>query len=254
LSRLRAGLLITGFLGLTLSLMPVQQVLLWTAPRYARRLPHHYHRWLARLLGFRVTVDGQPLVRGPALLVSNHVSWIDIVVLSSVVSVSFIAKREVGTWPLFGTMARLQQTVFIDRTKKQRTGASLDDIKQRLARGDALVLFPEGTSHDGINMMPFKSSYFGAANDPALKVVPVTLAYASVNGLPMTRRQRPAFAWYGEMGLPGHLWDALKAGPIGVTIRFHPQVRLDDFAGRKDLARFTESQVRESLAHLSSGR
>ncbi len=251
MSRLRAAVLVSGFIGMTLPLMPLQQFFLWTSPRFAKRFPQAYHRMLAGLLGYRVTVEGNIPKGVPVLLAANHVSWIDIVVLSSVAPVSFIAKREVGEWPLFGALARLQRTVFVDRTVRHATGRSRDDIKERLQGNDVLVLFAEGTSSDGINVKQFKSSFFGAAALDDVRVVPVTLSYNKVNGLPMTRRQRPFYAWYGDMDMKPHLWESVQAGPIGITVKFHDPLTTKD---RKELARQAEMQVRDSLARLLHGR
>ena len=121
--RVRPYLILLGFLALTLPLMPVQYGFTWFSRRAARWLPFAYHRLLCRLLGITITTQGA-LPKRPALLVANHVSWLDIPVLSAIMPVSFIAKREVGTWPLFGLMAKLQRTVFIDRERRHKTGMS----------------------------------------------------------------------------------------------------------------------------------
>ncbi len=248
---MRAAVVLTGFLMLTLPLMPVQQLFKWTWPAMARRLPHYYHWLLARLLGFRVTTVGEVPGAGPVLLVSNHVSWIDIVVFSATLPVSFIAKKEVGGWPLFGQMAKLQRTVFVDRQRRHKAAESLHEIAKRLGRGDILVLFPEGTSHDGKNMLPFKSALFGVMELDDIPVVPVALTYTRIVGLPMTHRQRPAVAWYGDMELPPHLWEVLKAGPIEAVLTFHPPVAK---TGRKELSKLAEATIRESLASTLHGR
>ena len=148
-----------GFLALTLPLMPVQQILLWIGAPAARALPHYYHRLLCIILGIKVTVEGA-LPSAPALIIANHVSWADIPVLSAVLPLSFVAKLEVAGWPLFGTLARLQRTVFIDRQRRHTTGHSKNLLAERLLGSDMLVLFPEGTSHNGKTLLSFKSSYF----------------------------------------------------------------------------------------------
>lgn len=247
--QLRASFILLGFLCLTLPLMLVQLILVVFWSRAAHLLPWYYHRILCRLLGVTVTIEGRrPFV--PALLVSNHVSWLDIPILSSVMPLTFIAKREVGGWPLFGWMAKLQRCVFVNRDKRHSTGKSSSEIADRLHAGDTLVLFPEGTSNDGHCVMPFKSSYFGAAENLDVALIPVTLAYKSNYNLPLTKRQRPSFAWYGDMDLVPHLWEALKAGPIEVIVRFHealPKV------SRKDMAKLAHVTIAKSLAQTLHG-
>jgi lyso-ornithine lipid O-acyltransferase len=252
LSRLRASLLLLGFAGLTLPLMPVQQLFVWFWPRMARRFPMHYHRAVLRILGVRVHVDGEALKTGPAMLAANHVSWLDIVILSSVAPLSFIAKRDVNGWPFFGSLARLQRTVFVDRERRSSTGASRDEIASRLNDGDILVLFAEGTSGDGARVLPFKSAYFAAAKALGVAVQPVSIAYAGHRNLPMTRRLRPLYAWYGDMGLPRHLWAALAHGPIEIQIVCHPPLSAD--SDRKKLAQDAESAVRRGLVDALHGR
>ncbi len=254
MSRLRGVAMLTGFLGLTLPLMPLQLLFKTIWPGMARRFPHHYHRMLSNLLGFRIVVEGEVPAQGPALLVANHVSWIDIVAFSAVLPVSFVAKKEVGSWPLFGQLAKLQNSVFVDRERRHRTGRSRNEIQERLKAGDMLMLFPEGTSHDGLNVLPFKSAFLGAAELDHIPVVPVTIAYHRFHGLPMTRRLRPSFAWYGDMDLPPHLWAAVQAGPIGITIRFHAPLKIGEHGGRKDMTQLAYRQISESLAQILHGR
>src|SRR5512139_3485301 len=117
MSRLRAATVLAGFMGFTLPLMPVQAILLRWSPSAARRFPHWYHRHVCRILGIRLHIDGA-VATGPVLLVSNHTSWLDIPVLSAVAPVSFVAKAEVARWPFVSSLARLQRTVFVDRTKR----------------------------------------------------------------------------------------------------------------------------------------
>lgn len=236
------------FTAVTLPLMPLQQLFVWFWPRMARVFPLRYHRLVCRLLGVQVAVAGAAPQNGPLLIACNHVSWLDIVVLSSVAPVSFVAKSEVARWPLFGSLARLQRTVFVDRQRRHATGGSRDEMRERLKSGDILVLFAEGTSGDGRSVLPFKSSFFGAADEPGVLVQPVALAYRGHRNLPMSRRMLPAYAWYGDMALAPHLLGALRAGPIEVTVVFHPPLSLSGEMNRKGLARHAEEEVRRSLA------
>ena len=246
---LRASLILLGFLCLTLPLMPIQLILGALYLPSARWLPWVYHRSLCRLLGVSVVIKGQPPA-APALLVSNHVSWFDIPVLSSVMPLSFIAKREVGGWPMFGWLAKLQRCVFVNRKNRQSTGKSSAEIAARLNEGDCLVLFPEGTSNNGRSIMPFKSAYFGVVDSLNVKVIPVTLVYQSNYNLPLTFRQRPSFAWYGDMDLVPHLWEALKAGPLQVSVIFHEALPK---MPRKDMAKLAHTTIAESLTQTLHG-
>ncbi len=260
---LRAATLLFIFLVATLVGIPWQSsALRFNLPR-RKTFPHRYHGWLCRLFGIRVTVIGKPFQDRGVLMLANHTSYFDILILSRTARVSFIAKQEVGSWPLFGTLARLQETVFVERERRSQTAAARDRIRERLKQGDALVLFPEGTSSDGNRVLPFRSALMGAAEIEIgadgqglvqhVPVQPVSVSYVGLHGLPMGRENRPLFAWYGDMELVPHLWEALKTGPIDVVVEFHPPMTVDSAGGRKALAVVAEAAVRASQARALAG-
>jgi lyso-ornithine lipid O-acyltransferase len=242
------------FVAITLPLMPLQMLFLIAWPNMARCFPHYYHRFVRKLLGITLNINGALPNGGQCLIVSNHVSWIDIVVLSAVAPLSFVAKREVATWPFFGWLAKLQRTVFVDRERRHSTKHSRTELETRLALGDRIVLFPEGTSHDGASVLPFKSSFFAAATAPDISIVPVTLVYKQHWGLPLARRNRGLFAWYADMDLIPHLWGALCAGPLTVDILIHPALDVDTGLNRKAATAVSERVIRSSLAAALHGR
>lgn len=247
MTALRAAVKLAGFIAMTLPGLPLQRTLIALSPKGARRFPHLYHRAVTSWLGVRLNVIGKPVSDRACLIACNHVSWLDITVLSALTPLSFIAKKEVNSWPGFGTLARLQRSVFIDRDRRHSTGSSRDDIGRRLKAGETLVLFAEGTSSDGTRVLPFKSAYFAAAEDPDVVVQPVTLAYRGHWGVPMTRRRRPFYAWYGDMEMGPHLWQALALGPIEVDVICHRPLSLAEAGNRKALARQAEDAVRRGL-------
>ncbi len=260
---LRAAVLLFVFVFVTLVLIPWQS----TALRYKRprrkTFPQRYHRFLCRIFGIRLRVIGTPVQGQGVLMISNHTSWLDILILSAAARVSFVAKAEVQSWPFFSTLAKLQETVFVDRVRRSQTGAARDQIRDRLKSGDALVLFPEGTSNDGNRVLPFKSALMGAAeaelgtdaagNVRHVPVQPVSVAYVGVHGMPMGREYRPLFAWYGDMELVPHLWEALKTGPIEVVVEFHKPMTVDSVGGRKALATIAEVMIRRGQARALAG-
>jgi lyso-ornithine lipid O-acyltransferase len=252
MSRLRPAILLVAFISFTLPLMPLQQLFKWFWPSAARRFPHWYHRQLARLLGFKVTVEGSLPNASGILIVANHVSWADIVILSAVAPVQFVAKKEVAGWPLFGSLARLQNSIFVDRTTRHSTGGEKDVITQHLNTGATIVLFPEGTSGDGRSVRQFRSSYFAVPE--AIAIVPTTLSYTSCHGIPLSCRLRPRFAWYGDMDLAPHLWAALATGPIEVRVKFGEAFYVGKNGDRKHIARQSENLIRETLALTLHGR
>ena len=253
----RAAAILAVFVLVTLLLIPVQWLGVKLGLAYARHLPHRYHRFVAGLFGIRIKVIGAPPPDGAVLILANHTSWLDIVIFSAVMPLSFVAKTEVGTWPFFGTLARLQRTVFVERTRRSQTGQARDSIAARLAAGDRLVLFPEGTSFDGNQVLAFKSALLGAAESTLpdgrhVTVQPVSAAYTGSHGLPLSREDRPLYAWYGDMELVPHLWEALKTGPLDVVVQFHPTLSLDRM-DRKELAKEAENLVRTGQARALAG-
>jgi 1-acyl-sn-glycerol-3-phosphate acyltransferase len=244
------------YLCLTVSLMPVQAVLVAIGSPLAAALPCFYHRMCWRILGFRVELKGAISDRHPILFIANHVSYLDITILGGLIRGSFIAKAEVARWPLFGTLARLQRTVFIDR-RAPKAKVQGSEIARRLAAGGDLVLFPEGTSGDGMRVRPFKSALFGVAAlvpDEALVLQPVSIAYTRLNGLPMGRFYRPWFAWYGDMEMASHLWALLGLGTVTVSVEFHPPVVAAAYVSRKALSEACHRIVSRGVAAALSGR
>jgi 1-acyl-sn-glycerol-3-phosphate acyltransferase len=134
-----------------------------------RALSLAYSRTLCALLGVRIRVVGEPARDRPALIVANHASWLDIVVLTAIAPVVFVAKREIANWPLVGLVARARPTVFVDRNRRHQTADVNAQIAQRLAEGDSIVLFAEGTSSDGNRVLPFRSALVGSAQRVALQ-------------------------------------------------------------------------------------
>jgi 1-acyl-sn-glycerol-3-phosphate acyltransferase len=216
-----------------------------------------YFRCLARVLGFRVVVRGRPADARPLLLVSNHISYLDVIAIGSVSSGEFISRADVADWPFFGWMAKAGRTVFIDR-KRSATSSARDQIQERLNAGGTLIMFPESTSGDGNRMLPFKSALFTVAEKTVdgkpITVQPVSIAYTRLNGLPIGVAWRAFYAWYGDMTLPPHLWQVLKLGQTTVEVVFHQAVSAADFGGRKALAAHCERVAGQGFAALLAGR
>lgn len=236
------------------ALAPIQSVILRLGGAGAGRLPVWFHRAFVTLFGVRVLVRGRPPDGQPTLVLSNHVSWLDIAVVGSLVPVSFIAKSEVAAWPIFGLFAKLQRSVFIDRARRADTVAVNQAVAHRLAQGDLIVLFAEGTTGDGNRMLPFRSSLVGAAraaltdrNLNRIHLKPLGLAYVRRNGLPVTRRERPAIAWYGDMDLAPHLAAFVRDGPLDVEVTWGEPIAFGAASDRKRATAEAEAGVRQAV-------
>jgi 1-acyl-sn-glycerol-3-phosphate acyltransferase len=257
----RAFFVLAAFFAFTVPLMPLQFLFLRMGSRFTRTFPHWYHRQVCRIVGIRLNVEGEIARNEGVLIISNHVSWLDITVLSAVAPVSFVAKQEVASWPFVRWLAKLQRSVFVDRTRRNEVGDKANEILGRLEAGDHIVLFAEGTSSDGNTVVPFKTALFAAAKPVGGhamgdKVMAQTLAltYTKLYGLPLCRRGRPVVAWYGDMDMASHAWKLLGFGPLDVNIRIGPPVPLDEFSDRKALARYAEEKVRKDVVELLRGR
>ncbi|MFN6955780.1 MAG: lysophospholipid acyltransferase family protein [Acetobacteraceae bacterium] len=236
----------------TLVAIPIQAVLIRLPGRASIVFGRQYHAVLCRLIGLKVQVVGTPS-RGPSVLfVSNHSSWLDILVLGSVLEAAFVSKAEVGQWPVVGLVARLGRTVFVSR-KRSGTGKEAEEIQERLAAGDSIILFPEGTSNDGTRVLPFRSSFLAVAS-AAREVQPVSLVYDRLGGLPACRRDRPLFAWYGDMDIATHFWRIARRSGARATVLLHQPADPAAFPDRKALTAAASEVVAEGAALLRQNR
>jgi 1-acyl-sn-glycerol-3-phosphate acyltransferase len=258
---LRIGVIFAAFIMLTLVLLPVQLIALGIGHSIMQRLPRWWHRIMCRVIGLRVRVNGSLSKQRPLLMVANHVSWKDILVLGSVADVVFIAKSEVRSWPVLGWLARLQRSVFVEREVRRKTGAQISDVSTRLVSGEVVVLFAEGTTSDGNRVMPFNSSLFGAASAalpfvPQGKVYiqPVSIAYTGIHGMPMGRYHRPVAGWPGDVALGPHLLRVIRNGALDVDVIFSDVVEFDATTNRKNTARLVEARVRDGLNAALRGK
>jgi 1-acyl-sn-glycerol-3-phosphate acyltransferase len=226
-----------------------------TAGRRVTRMgPAVVRAWAALalpMLGLRFVRHGAPMPVGGAL-VANHSSWIDIVALQRAAAPFLVSKAEVRDWPGIGLIGRAIGTMFIDRRPAEAKRQEAE-LLVRLAQGDRMALFPEGTSTDGRRVLPFKSSLFGVFFAPELEgrvaVQPVTIAYRPRPGLPGN-----FYGWWGDMDFASHLKDVLARSTGGrVELTFHPPLAVADFTGRKLLAEAAGKAVRDAFVAGSDG-
>ena len=253
---------IIGLILVTLGMIPIQSVLVRIGGTYWLSFARGYWRWIIWVTGFRIRVHGAVPESGPTLVVANHASYMDIFILGSLLRGSFVSKSEVAGWPGVGFVTKLGRTVFIERTR-QGSDTQRNVVRERLEEGGILVVFPEGTSNDGNRVLPFKSTLFSVAEQPVVgadgvsrpvMVQPVTVAYSGLDGLPMQRAFRPFYAWYGDMTLADHLFNALGLGNLTVDVVFHPITSIDEFTNRKTLSSHCHHVIGRGLALALTGR
>ncbi|GHG81039.1 lyso-ornithine lipid O-acyltransferase [Pseudodonghicola xiamenensis] len=199
-----------------------------------------------RILGIGFATHGRPL-KGRGAVVANHSSWLDIFTLNAGQRIYFVSKAEVANWPGIGILARATGTIFIERDRKQAQ-AQTALFEQRLLAGHKLLFFPEGTSTDGLRVLPFKSTLFGAfyAEDlrDVLQIQPVSVIYHAPSGQPAR-----FYGWWGDMGFGPHLIKTLSARRQGrVDVVFHQPLNVADYPDRKALCAMAEALVRAGVA------
>ncbi|WP_449257099.1 lysophospholipid acyltransferase family protein [Bosea sp. (in: a-proteobacteria)] len=247
----------TGTLVLVLAQLVVRRVL----PERAGTLPRRFHRFACFCLGVRRKVEGTPPPRGSgALVVANHVSWLDICVIGAEREISFVAKSEVAGWPVIGFLADLQRTVYIDRQRRRATAGVAAAMGERIAAGEEVVLFAEGTTGDGTRILPFRSSLLGAAHqaigdsEADVTVYPLTITYTGRRGLPGGRIERSALAWYGDTELAPHLKYVLACGAVDVELVWGAPITMGRATSRKEATRLAEGVVRMARREAVTGR
>jgi 1-acyl-sn-glycerol-3-phosphate acyltransferase len=261
--RFRAARRGVTILALTLPSMVIQAICLALPGRAKVVFPRLFWGLFARTLGLDVRVVGELASKHssrPIIFVSNHSSWIDIPVVGGVLPGPFVAKDDIEGWPVVRTIARLGRTVFVSR-QRGSTARERDAMQAVLARGDNLILFPEGTSSDGSRVLPFRSSFFalaagkGVANPSQRPLIqPVSVVYDRLNGLPAGRSSRPVFAWYGDMDIASHFWRMTQHLDMRVTVLLHVPLDPATFSDRKSLSQAVWRTVADGASMLRQNR
>jgi 1-acyl-sn-glycerol-3-phosphate acyltransferase len=246
------------FFTLIAVLLPFQVYYALVKPNERFRISQICHRGIIKLLGFRLRIHGTIAdTKIPIFFVANHTSYLDIPVLGALLPAAFVAKSDVAHWPLIGFLAKMQNTVFIERRSSQ-INTQRNHLRERLAAGQNLIVFPEGTSSDGHGVLSFKSALFSVVEEAAttmpVVIQPISVICTELDGMPLTRALRPLYSWYGDMTLPAHLWNVFKSGHFTVDVTFHPPVTADNFLNRKTLATYCQQQIAHTVQQFLTGR
>lgn len=253
MSILRACIKFLLFTIVTIIVVILQSILLlFHKGSCAYIIPKIWQSAVCKIFQVKVSQEGHICSQGQTLFVSNHVSYLDIPVLGSIITASFIAKKDVKSWPLFGFLSTLQQTIFISRDRKDAEQGKVM-LDNALDQKKNLIVFPEGTSTEGVVVKPFKSSLFSIAMQESAKslyIQPITLKIMRVDGLdPQTQADRDLYAWHLNMDTPlgEHLWRFAKTKGATIKLIFHPPVQANDFENRKTLAKHCQNAVSNGL-------
>lgn len=251
----RACLKLIALVLLVIAIIPTQSLLLLSPfDGIASRWAQWWHKAVCLVLGIAIELEGRPEVAHVAY-VGNHLSYIDIPVLGSIVRGSFVAKQEMRGWPLFGWLARLQRTVFISRNSSDAAHV-MDQLDAMLSGSRNLIVFPEGTSSSGERVLPFKSSVFSVLGEHlprGLRIQPFTLDLRVVDGhAPCTADDRNLYAYHSHMVLAPHLWAFMRTRGASLRVVFHPVLGIGYDSNRKRIAVLAERSVASALSGLSA--
>jgi 1-acyl-sn-glycerol-3-phosphate acyltransferase len=249
-----AALKFTAFVLLCLVVVPTQTLLLLLHKgRYSYVIPHLWHKGVCTIFGINVTTHGKPITDRQVFFVGNHLSYLDIsLIATQICFASFVAKQDVSGWPVFGYLSKLQQTIFISRSRSAAIKGS-NALEENLDKGKSLIIFPEGTSTDGLSVLPFKSSLFALLLKDKYKdllIQPFTLEILSVDGKsPDTREIRNTYAWPfdDEIGLGTHLLRFAKGRGAQIVLTFHEPLSVSEYSDRKALAKTCHDAVSKGL-------
>ena len=201
-----------------------------------------------RLCSLKLKVEGS-FPSEVCLVVSNHISWLDILTIQSVADVVFVAKSDVKNWPGLGFLAKLANTLFVERSP-QKIGFHSKEANIILAEGNSICFFPEGTSSDGLRVLKFRSGFFQLAfrnmveeKLPILNIQPVTIFYEPVK----SDVSSDFYGWWGNMSLIGHIIKVLCKSSGFITLKFHDLLKSDSFQDRKHLASKAEDIIRDEV-------
>jgi len=244
---LRAVLIGLTLLFFFLFVTPVQLLAMRRQLKLTDHLQMTFCRVLLALLRIKVHAAGRPSAGRPRLLVANHVSWADILVLASLEPMSFLAKHDVGSWPIISNFAKAQQTVFVDRGRRRSIPGANRAMAEVMRKGRTVTLFPEGTTLDGITLGKFHTSHFAAARDllrleasvMEVDVQPAALCYSA-----------PHAAWIGDDTLLPHLWRMLKKPPLDVHVAYEAPLAYGPETNRKHLAAEARAAIEGAIDTL----
>jgi len=188
----------------------------------------------------------------PRLLVSNHQSYLDVVIIASVFPTLFVAKTEVSRWPLFGWLSKLGGTIFVDR-KDPRSGVKCAyRVSRALRDGVNVQVFPEATTGDGSTVLPFNGLFFASAVRSHAPILPLTIKFQSVNGRPADRGELDVVCWYGEMDFARHFWNFLNIESAEVSLMINESIKPARAQRAKALAQVARERIFRSFANADA--
>lgn len=185
------------------------------------RLIARYSRFTCFFMGIHVYPFGTIERTSNALLVGNHLSYLDIIVHASLRPSCFVTSVEIRDTPILGHICRLAACVFVERRSRSNLSKEIAEVTESLQNDINVTIFPEATSTNGESVLRFKRPLFQAAIDSKAPIIPMTINYERLDGVPVTTKNRDDICWYGDMDFFPHLWRVLNQHRIDVSVRYH---------------------------------
>jgi 1-acyl-sn-glycerol-3-phosphate acyltransferase len=211
-----------------------------------------FTKFLRFLLKIKIIIEGNGryLNEYGNFIVSNHLGYLDGIVLGSLFRVIYVSKSEVRKWPLFGWMSAAGETIFIDRKRKIKSPDYLQEATQMLKQKLNVLVFAEGTSTKGERLFPFQSVHFQAPINAQSPILPITITYTKINKEKVNLENRDKLCWYGQIKFYKHLLNALRLNNIEAKVVIHPKIVPASFLregySRKELSEATHKIISES--------
>tara|TARA_B000000557_G_C20786633_1_gene448993 strand:- start:523 stop:1299 length:777 start_codon:yes stop_codon:yes gene_type:complete len=251
MSIVRLFLIIIFLVAFILASIPLQIIFNILGFRFKKLYPLLFYRMIKFITGLNINFDKTKFSnnKNGILYVANHVSWFDIICLGALLNARFIAKKEVSKMGIFGFLAKLSNTFFIDNSDKSKIVEYNSIIKNKLNKGENFIIFPEGTTSDGNGIKDFKSSMLECVfnNQRETCVQPISICYSMQNNIPMGIYLRRNIAWVGDTSMVSAMANFLCSGRITVDIIFHNLVSTNEFKNRKELASYCEKKILNGL-------
>lgn len=209
-------------------------------------------RTMLRILNITVVMQQATnnISESSCLIVANHQSYLDIIIIASIIPTLFVARHDVRSWPILGWLASLGGTLFIDRKAFRGAVTVTDQIGRMLLQGINVQIFPEGTSTNGGQVLPFRSFLFTSVVSTGNSVLPLSINYESINSFPVTAQNRDILCWYGERTFVNHFWQLLSLRSANVSLSIHPPIAITSVDDAQSIAQAAFTSVEYGFSRI----
>lgn len=254
MANIRGIFKVLGFLIFLLAILPFGIVTYKLSYNFHKKIVQFFLKILVKILNINIIEKGSDnLSARSKMIVSNHTSYVDIFIIGSCLEARFTPKIEVSSWPVINFLVNLSLPLYIHRNAR-KSFEQKQQIRNAIKSGNNIVVFPEATTNNGLNLLPFKSSLFSVAEpefendiDEQIPIQPISVVYREFNGEKVTEKNIDKIAWHGEMTFMPHIWGIFKSKNIVAEIIYHPEIYFNNFIDRKTLAKHCHELIEGEL-------